>query len=104
MASAYGTCTRSDSIPPYSTPESGCIPESDSTGYAGQLAVRPPAQARHRPQHSWNDENTSCPTVTLETPGPTATTSATASWPTANPSGTAGPALISIGSISQRAT
>ena len=34
IALACGTRTRSEIIPPYSMPDSGCMPKSDSTGYS----------------------------------------------------------------------
>lgn len=54
IASAWGTRTRSASMPPCSVPESGCMPKSESTGYASQFAVWPAAQERHVPQLTWN--------------------------------------------------
>ena len=103
MPSANGTASSSATAPPQCPPASP-KPYIEIGGTARQLPVRPSRQAAQAPQLIWNGTTTRSPGDTVATCSPTATTSATHSWPKQSGSGNGAIPRASARSRSQVAT
>ena len=90
--------------PPPSSPASGAMPYIAINGNDAHDPVTPRRQAAHVPQLIWNGTITRSPTLKSRTASPTATTSATPSWPTACPGGIGNRPSATATSRSQHAT
>ena len=86
IASAYGTGSRSASAPPHQPPAAP-KPYMDIGGTLPQSPCHPVEHGPQPPQPIWNGTTTRSPGRADRTSAPTATTSATHSWPSCSGSG-----------------